>query len=494
MLMRKATKTLPARRTPPGVAVSLLCLAIFGFGSFGARALGAGISGSSAVGNGAEISSMPPADCLRILREARIARMNRDLGGELAGLQAAWAAFPGELAVASDLLERHQRDPLPDELYGEVLAALEQRMANLELPLPYGVLARAVQDPGTTDEVLALFLESLEPRSHGGQAESEDPKTVDAKLLRLLARLQVRLAQEEAALETMEKLWKHFPSESLRWPLVQLNVKLERWPRVLELMKGEGHDTSTYRRDLYFEALSKAGSYDEVARLVEELLPTSPPPVSPTYYPGFMNANVEIVKRAAWNFRDRGMDAESEKLFRRVLAAMPNDTESRGVLLHLYGSVEERQEHADALAEKWEEEIDPQELFEEGTQRLTNGNVEGAFELLQRAAPHFPDLEAAWYNYGMAAYRLERWDSVADAFSNAARLNEARLESFLYLGIALQHLNRCPEAVAALERVVSLDPAQTKAHYYLSNCFKILGDTDSARRHMEAYRAARGTS
>lgn len=161
------------------------------------------------------------------------------------------------------------------------------------------------------------------------------------------------------------------------------------------------------------------------------------------------------------------------------------------MLLHLYATEEERGEYAAAVSESWEEEVDPQKLLDEGTQRLAAGDAEGALDLLARAAPRFPNLEAPWFNLGMAAYRLERWEQAAKALGRAVELNPERAAAHFFRGVSLMHLERCGEAVDALERGVGLDPERTASHYYLMHCYRDLGRAEDAERHRRLYEATR---
>jgi tetratricopeptide (TPR) repeat protein len=55
-------------------------------------------------------------------------------------------------------------------------------------------------------------------------------------------------------------------------------------------------------------------------------------------------------------------------------------------------------------------------------------------------------------------------------------------------GVALDHLERLPEAVASYERSLALDPALADAHYNLGRLREQLGDKRGALRHFSAYR------
>jgi tetratricopeptide (TPR) repeat protein len=194
-----------------------------------------------------------------------------------------------------------------------------------------------------------------------------------------------------------------------------------------------------------------------------------------------------MLKDIAWSLRDAGRDAEAEQVFRRALAFDPEDPETQAVLLHLYGNETEREAHDEAVARRWQETTDPQALLDEGTERLAAGDARGALELLRRAAPEHPNLEAAWYNLGIAAYRSKEWPTAEDAYRRAAAINPQRADSHFFRGVALVHLERWAEAVGALSRALALDPARLQAHYHLAVCHERLGDREEAARHRRLY-------
>ena len=294
-------------------------------------------------------------------------------------------------------------------------------------------------------------------------------------------------------------------------PLLVLSAKLERWPEAAQLLKTLIDRGDTGLRWSYIVALSRMGRSEEVLqqidvlvseevqRLPAETASAGPPPgeASPSEIlaargsPGQAVGLAGLLETVAWNLRDAGRDAEAEQLFRRALALSPRSAELHAVLLHLYSTAEERRAHADALERKWQGESDPRALLDEGTQRLAAGDAAGAFDLLRRAAPAYPDLEAPWYNLGIAAFKLHEWATAEEAYRHAAELNPARADSVFFRGVALIYLERCAEATEALQRALEIDPQRVDAHYHLAACYQRLGDAGAAARHRRLYEAAK---
>lgn len=449
-----------------------------------ARALRIGlllIVAATAAAGAAEPAPLPPPECVRMLRDARLAGMRGDATDEIEILRAARRRFPAELAPLHALLELHRRQPLPDAERQELQATLAERLEDPEGGLPLAMLQRLAVDDGLGEGLLALILAQLERRVG-------DPAEADFETLELKAELEQRLGKLEAAAATLEELWRRTPTVGL--PLVELYTELERWPDVARVLRSMIDDGARALRGRYVLALSRAGAVDELLRQIdvwagEEVGMMQGEPSTRELL------DIETLGRwltlAAWNLRDAGRDEDAERLFRRLLRADPENAEARAALLYLYASAEEQADEAAALAQRWEQETDARTLFDEGTQRLTSGDAAGAIELLRRAAPQLPDLEAAWYNLGLAAYRLEEWDTAESALGRAAELNPERADTVFFRGLALVELGRCADAIGALEQALALDPERTLAHYHLYRCYQDLGDTAAASRHFALY-------
>lgn len=61
-----------------------------------------------------------------------------------------------------------------------------------------------------------------------------------------------------------------------------------------------------------------------------------------------------------------------------------------------------------------------------------------------------PDNPEAWYNKGMALYRLERYEEAVSSYEEALRLRPDDPEAWYNKGIALSDLERVDEAIQAL--------------------------------------------
>lgn len=434
---------------------------------------------------------LPPEECVQKLRSAHLAAASGSTEAALEMLHAAAEACPGELAPIHALLEHDRVHGLPEGERQRLLDRLRRRLADPEQALSPAILQQLARDPGADQELLRELAEGVSRRLEAAAGEPSPG------LLTVLAEIQTRMGDDEGAADTLERLRRRNGGKTVTDALIQLHLRLKRWPEALALIEAADARGETYRW-LRIELLSELGRVEEARpeaeRLAAELAEVRPDPEreSPELLAIERARAAELLERLAWSFVDTGRDAEAEALLRRALALVPDSPELAAALLHLYGTEEERRAHAAEVARGWEVETDPRALFDEGSQRLASGDAEGAFELLHRAAPRLPYLEAAWFNLGMAAYRLERWPEVVEALGRAARLNSSRSASFFFRGVALVYLERCDEAVAALERALELDPSRVQGHYYLAGCYRALGRGEEAERHRRRYEAARG--
>jgi len=99
-----------------------------------------------------------------------------------------------------------------------------------------------------------------------------------------------------------------------------------------------------------------------------------------------------------------------------------------------------------------------------------------------------PDLEEAWLNLGAMFSDAGRFAELAELSEQAvAHCPDSALIHF-NRGVALDHLERLPQATASYEHSLALDPTLADAHYNLGRLREQLGDKRGALRHFSAYR------
>lgn len=460
---------------------------------------GAGAMLQPAPGPGAEL---PPIQCVEALRTARIERQQLDGPAAAQRLERA-LELPGcELPALAELIRLAGEGMLPDSRDAELRRRLAARLEDPGFALPDGIVEYLATLSGEERDG-RLLLDSLGRRLERLDASEVGPDRRQlTEMLRVSARLQQELGQLREALDTIDRLATLDDSESWRWEGLNLAYRLEDWPQVAHRVESmlELPGAAEQLRPLYVQALAQLGRFEELEVQLDLL---SPRVVASTGEPLEVvgdeseeewqrEAYARLLRSVAWALRDAGRDAEAEAVFRRVLSVAPEDASVRLVLLHLYGSQEERAGHAAAVAERRRGETDPQSLYEEGSQLLAAGDAASALDLLERAAPGLngtPVAEAAWYNLGLAAYKLERWEQAAEAFAQASDLNPDRPETHSQRGLALARLDRCEEAAPELERYLSARPDKHEVRYYLARCYEALGRGADAEREWALYRS-----
>lgn len=420
-------------------------------------------------------ADLPPAELILMLREAGIAELENRDDDALAQLRAAEEAFPHSILPVMKLWEFHKRHKLGAEEEQRLRDILTRRLADPESPVPPGTMRFLVEHTDASEKYLGVVLDAVSNR-----LDDENP---DPRLLEAIGILEERLGLLPEARETFGLLLEIEPDDDLRQHCLALDRKLERWEVVAaELGRQVDEDAFFLTRMYYIEVLAKIGDHEEVVRQFDLL--SESPDLKSLHMRGFLEA---LLLRVAWDLRDAGREAEAENVFRKLLKIDPENIDARNAILHLYSSDEDRLAHQAALEASWAEEDEPELLAAEGASTLLAGDAARAFELLDRAAAALPDSEFAWYNLGLAAIQLERWDDAERAMEHAIGINPSRAEAYLQRGAALQRLDRCDQAVPMLEQALSLDAAMAQAHYYLYQCHRATGNPDGARHHLELY-------
>ena len=449
-------------------------LAIGLSGLLGSELVAAQVSTETATapGHGQVTERLPPAECVRLVRSARIAEGDGDLDRALELLEEAEGRFPSEILPAQELLIFHEAHELSEERVAELRKTLSARLMDPSYPLAPGTARFLLGAMPDDQEVTQALLVGLTSRAEG------DPSRED---LEVLAVVQGRLGLREEARETLGRLIAIEPTYFAVSQAVRLDQERGRWQAALDLVEPLVGDAryGPALIGIYLELLGKAGRGERVLREVERLRAQA--------LEGDMLALAMLLRQLAWDLWDAGDLERSESLWRIIHDEWPDNLEASQTLATLFSSQEERLAREAEIDRQLEEETEPGALLAQGVDYLTAGDDQRAFELLSRAIPHFEDQEAAWFNLGLAALRLEKWDETVRCFEHAVAINEQRPESYSHLGTGLRQLGRCAEAVVALEAALALDASRVVDYYYLSKCYLEIGERDKATTAMREY-------
>ena len=106
--------------------------------------------------------------------------------------------------------------------------------------------------------------------------------------------------------------------------------------------------------------------------------------------------------------------------------------------------------------------------FDRACRELDRNNLEGAHQALDAAIQADPKMWPAWYARASVNLELRRYDPAVRDCNEAGRLKPQFKRTFIVRAEALAHLNRCTEALADLDRVISLHPYEEIAAYALT--------------------------
>ncbi len=230
--------------------INVALLAAIAFGAFGAFADDQG-------------SDLPTEDCVRLQREARIARLRHDPATELEKLEAAHRDCPGVITPIYALVKYYRQHPGLEDKYQQFVSLLTQRIQDPESVLPVGIIQYLIRDREVGDLELRALLDRV-------SRQSSKPAEQDPGWLRIRAQLEQRLGETEAAVITLEQLAEQQDADDVFVPLLMLYSKLERWQEAAELIAPRV-DKDQYLRRQYIYVLGKLGRYDEVLKQVHLL-------------------------------------------------------------------------------------------------------------------------------------------------------------------------------------------------------------------------------
>jgi tetratricopeptide (TPR) repeat protein len=94
----------------------------------------------------------------------------------------------------------------------------------------------------------------------------------------------------------------------------------------------------------------------------------------------------------------------------------------------------------------------------------------------QTGAPRTPRTAAEWVARGDKSYSYRDYAGAAGAYANAVRLNPKDARTLLKLSVSSNEIGRLPDALAAAEAAIKLNPALAEAHAERAYALKSLGE------------------
>lgn len=183
-----------------------------------------------------------------------------------------------------------------------------------------------------------------------------------------------------------------------------------------------------------------------------------------------------------------GRLGEAEKIYRRILAAYPEQPDA----LHLLGVLAFQAGQPVPALDLIRRALTAKPDFPEACNNLGNvlkgtGQLDQAEAAYRRAIILRPDYAEAHCNLAVALKGQGRLEEAEAALRQALALNPRYVEALNSLGNVLRDRARLDEAEAAYRRAIALKPGHAEAHYNLANTLR---DTRRPAEAEAAYQAA----
>jgi tetratricopeptide (TPR) repeat protein len=106
--------------------------------------------------------------------------------------------------------------------------------------------------------------------------------------------------------------------------------------------------------------------------------------------------------------------------------------------------------------------------FDKGSRLLEKGDTQRSIKYLEQAIAEYPEHYEAYYDLGVAHFRLAQQAEAEQAFQKAIDLTKGNFAPPQFgLGAILCQKAQFPQAVTLLQRAVDLEPGSAVGKYYL---------------------------
>jgi tetratricopeptide (TPR) repeat protein len=123
-----------------------------------------------------------------------------------------------------------------------------------------------------------------------------------------------------------------------------------------------------------------------------------------------------------------------------------------------------------------------------GRARLTEGNLDGAEEVLRKALEVDPRLAKIHFFLGTVLKQSGRYDEALGHLRQSAAIYPRDRVVRGQIGRLLFLKRQYREAIGELRQVLAIDPEDLQAHYNLMLCYQGAGDSEMAKKHEALYR------
>ncbi|MBZ5516038.1 MAG: tetratricopeptide repeat protein [Acidobacteriia bacterium] len=184
-------------------------------------------------------------------------------------------------------------------------------------------------------------------------------------------------------------------------------------------------------------------------------------------------------------------DAEAVAAYEKTLALQPNLFEAHlnlGILLMQMKRVKEAVAHLDKAVTLKPEH--PRAHLYDGRALAALGQPEAAEKQFQEAIRLDPTLAIAWFDLGQLCLSRKDNAGALAAFQKAAGLDPKLPQAMLGAALALEGLNRAPEAIPQFEQYLAAQPDDLETRFHLAKLYVQQGKNEQALASLEiVYRA-----
>lgn len=124
---------------------------------------------------------------------------------------------------------------------------------------------------------------------------------------------------------------------------------------------------------------------------------------------------------------------------------------------------------------------------------MSNGKDDDALTILKGISQKAPQFSGPLVNQGLIHLRKQQYADAEKVLQEAVKVNPQNPYAFNLLGVALRETGKFPDAKAAYEAALALDPNYAKAHFNLGVLADLyMQDLPLALSHYQSYQALQG--
>lgn len=198
------------------------------------------------------------------------------------------------------------------------------------------------------------------------------------------------------------------------------------------------------------------------------------------------SANPDILYMLAGMYAEQGRNEEASALYERVLKSNPDNVDALVELSELELQLGNKRDSLSHLyAAKTLSSRDVSSLLHFSQICMRRHMYVDARDALQQVVAASPENREAWYQLGLAQYRIGEADAAEKDFRTALHLDPNDEWSRVALGAVLMGTSRQDSAEPEFHRVLTADPQCGAAHYYLAEIERRRGELTTAQQQLE---------